>query len=741
MKIDAITLIRNEVDIVSACIAQSNALFDNHTFVDMQSTDGTREYLEQAKPSGSFSILNFRTNAKYQSEISETLVRAHVNSGADWVFLLDSDEFLKIDTRARLEAALLGFSHDVMYLPWLNVIPSSFGSYDEFSMDQEFRWSGRASPFRKVALSSSFVAKNKNFSLSMGNHDVLLSNDGVRSSQVLGIPILHIPVRSKDRLVYKAYREEVVLRNKCNGSQGDGVHLKKIKELTERVDFSAENLRALAKNYGIDSGLTTLSDQEFSLLPVMELPLHTKNSSLDKSYSKRLGVSEVHMHDALVEWRKHNMVAGSKVNAVVEGDEIIATYQAIRGDSTLVTNRFKALEKNAFCNTEDPDYYKVVAEVMSAAFNAPRVYEFSAWSNLIPVLSALLSVAKPRRYVELGVHNGMSFFAACNTAQRISLDLECVAIDSWVGDEHAGFHTADVFDKFQKNLALHFPHQCYIRGFFNEAAERFEDGSIDLLHIDGFHSFEAVRNDFETWLPKMSDSGIVILHDINVHTNDFGVWRYWKELASRYPSFAFNHSHGLGIVYVGSAETPAREILRWLSEESDLALIVQTTFIGLGELMMEGERNKFELSQTKYKFDQAVTKMNMMQQTQDKAKIDHKGIEDRQRATEDRQRATEERQRATEERQRATEERQRATEEQQRAKKEQQRTAEEQQRAKKEQQRTAEEQQRAINAEAALEALISDKWWRRTRPARKLSNRIRKLRGRPLKYWPDIRLK
>lgn len=200
----------------------------------------------------------------------------------------------------------------------------------------------------------------------------------------------------------------------------------------------------------------------------------------------------------------------------------------------------------------------------AALVQAPeRLTDTESWHRHMPFAFVLLDLLRPRVLVELGSHRGDSYCAFCQGVVAQQLPTTCYAVDTWQGDEHAGNYGSDILDDL---TAWHNPRfsrfSSLMRMTFDQALEHFPDGSVDLLHIDGLHTYDAVAHDFTSWLPKLSERAVVLFHDTNVRHGDFAVWQLWHELREQYPAFEFPYGFGLGLLAVGK-QVPA-EVLQFI---------------------------------------------------------------------------------------------------------------------------------------------------------------------------------
>lgn len=177
--------------------------------------------------------------------------------------------------------------------------------------------------------------------------------------------------------------------------------------------------------------------------------------------------------------------------------------------------------------------------------NTPK----SAWLGHRKFAYDLVRNLQPKTFVELGTHYGASFFSMCQAVKDGGIDAKGYAVDTWTGDPHSGGFGSAVYEEVHSIADGFYPEiAVLLRKTFDEALHEFEKGSINLLHIDGYHTYEAVKHDFDTWLPKLADNGVILLHDIMVRHSNFGVYRLWEELKAQYPAAQFEHWHGLGVV-------------------------------------------------------------------------------------------------------------------------------------------------------------------------------------------------
>ncbi len=145
--------------------------------------------------------------------------------------------------------------------------------------------------------------------------------------------------------------------------------------------------------------------------------------------------------------------------------------------------------------------------------------------------------------VEIGSEWGMSASLLCYGSQQRNIAVHCVDLfpNDYRGDmmaHHAhNLRTAGFGDRV-----------IYHRGDSGNVGE-FWDGAIDLLFIDGDHSFNGVSRDINAWCGHIKVGGIVIFHDTaaksntNIHTLHIEVsqaidaWQkqdgaHWRELPS-----------------------------------------------------------------------------------------------------------------------------------------------------------------------------------------------------------------
>lgn len=175
----------------------------------------------------------------------------------------------------------------------------------------------------------------------------------------------------------------------------------------------------------------------------------------------------------------------------------------------------------------------------------------SPWLGHIYFSYDLAMNLKPKVIVELGTHMGISFYSFCQAIKDSGLSTSLNAIDTWEGDPHAGFYGNAVYELVNKLIGLHYNklNINLIRKTFDEARSDFKDIKINLLHIDGFHTYDAVKHDYETWKSFLDEDSVVLFHDVAV--KDYGVKDYWEELKlseSEFFYMEFDHSNGLGVM-------------------------------------------------------------------------------------------------------------------------------------------------------------------------------------------------
>ena len=165
----------------------------------------------------------------------------------------------------------------------------------------------------------------------------------------------------------------------------------------------------------------------------------------------------------------------------------------------------------------------------------------------------LIATQRPRNVLEIGTFRGGTLFVLARLSQPdatlVSLDLPFSRFGSLSRKLQAPLFRSFTQSRQRLLLLREDSHSEETRSRVAKAL----DGPIDLLFIDGDHSYNGVKSDFEMYSPLVRKAGIIAFHDIaNVRT-DYGVGRFWNEVKS---TFKYRE-----IINPGAAEAPGIGVL------------------------------------------------------------------------------------------------------------------------------------------------------------------------------------
>jgi len=172
-------------------------------------------------------------------------------------------------------------------------------------------------------------------------------------------------------------------------------------------------------------------------------------------------------------------------------------------------------------------------------------------------LLRILKKEKPRYILKIGTAQGGVLFLFSLIAD---LNAKIISIDLPGGGFGGGYPIWKIplyksFARENQKIYL-IRRDSHKQGTLREIEKILSGNKLDLLFIDGDHTYNGVKQDFEMYTPLVKANGIIALHDIVIHPPETGceVYKFWQENKNnfKYSEIVFNSAQnwgGIGIIY------------------------------------------------------------------------------------------------------------------------------------------------------------------------------------------------
>jgi hypothetical protein len=259
VKIAAVSVVKDECDIIELFIRLNAPFLDHHYIVDDGSSDTTVQILNLLKAEGyPLSIRSdFAPEQRQRFQSTEAIKEAIKTRYYDWWINLDADEFILGD-RATLEGDLAKTpSEHCASIRWQTYVPFHDGT--DWNLHRDFK--PRVSephPGTKVIIPGKAAPHIMQVS---GHHYVQVNGHSIHQTDV-SLRLAHVPVRSSAQLVSKAIIGSHKLSLVPDRKPFEGFHWDRMADEARQSGYrlTLEQLQAMAYSYSLPSRIPVVHE-------------------------------------------------------------------------------------------------------------------------------------------------------------------------------------------------------------------------------------------------------------------------------------------------------------------------------------------------------------------------------------------------------------------------------------------------------------------------------------------------
>jgi len=223
-----------------------------------------------------------------------------------------------------------------------------------------------------------------------------------------------------------------------------------------------------------------------------------------------------------------------------------AEYPRMYRDAFRVRRQLRALPA-------DMPYEEALELARGLTWYGGRLRPTQATEEIVWLLRKL-EQERPQTIVEVGTDEGGTLFlwtrVAAPDALLVAVDARPLGI---LGRLSAYALVRKGLARDRQRIELVMPVNSQIQPTVDRVRGITGGRPVDFLFIDGDHSYEGVKRDFELWSPLVRSGGLIAFHDMRPDHPD-GVPRLWAELRERFETeeriAATEPNYGIGVVHV-----------------------------------------------------------------------------------------------------------------------------------------------------------------------------------------------